>query len=367
MSKEAVHPEPVVRRDRWYAIGSFIVICCILCSLAMVHEKSVFGFSPGEQRKQEKISPIKKLDNGEIINTTELGSKILGYGGTVPIEIFVRDGRIDSIRALPNNETPEVFRRLYEENLMKVWNGHTLKEAASLQVDGVSGATYSSNAVIGNVRAGVDYALGLQSVKPDHPSGFLASISLIAALIVILSGAVIPLFIHGNLRYRLIQQILNVVILGFWAGVFIDYAMMLNFFAHGLSFTLAGVVTIVLLIIGLLYPVFNKPGHYCMWICPFGSLQELAGRIHKRKIRMSPGLLKTLDTFRSILWVVLLSLLFIGYGYQWIDYEIFTGFIVRSASWIVICVGILFVILSVFINRPFCRFVCPTGTLLRNS
>lgn len=64
-----------------------------------------------------------------------------------------------------------MFRRLYDEGLMKAWNGHSLKEAASLEVDGVSGATYSSNAVIGNVRAGSDYALGLkmsrQSILPD--------------------------------------------------------------------------------------------------------------------------------------------------------------------------------------------------------
>lgn len=367
MPKDMAHPAPPVRRNRWYAIGSFTMIFCILASIAIVHERSFFGFSPGKQTDRNKISPVKKIENGEIINTTRIGARILGYGGTVPLDIFVTDGRIDSINALPNNETPEVFRRLYDEGLMKAWNGHSLKEAASLEVDGVSGATYSSNAVIGNVRAGSDYALGLKDVKTEHSAGFVSSISLVAALIVVMAGAIIPLFVHGDLRYRLIQQILNVVILGFWSGVFIDYAMMLNFFAHGFSCSLAGVVTILLLIVGLIYPAFNRPGHYCAWICPFGSLQELAGKIQKHKINMSHGTLKALDTFRSVLWVTLLSLLFIGYGYQWIDYEIFTGFIVGSASWIVICVGILFIILSVFINRPFCRFVCPTGTLLRNS
>lgn len=231
-------------------------------------------------------------------------------------------------------------------------------------MDGVSGATYSSNAVIRNVRAGADYALGTQSAKSG---GFGADISLVAALLVILAGAIVPLVAHPGPRYRLIQQILNVAILGFWAGVFIDYAMMLNFFAHGFTFSLAGVVTILLLIVGLIYPVLNKPGHYCAWICPFGSLQEMAGKVQKHKIRISSRTLKALDTFRSVLWVVLLSLLFIGFGCQWIDYEIFTGFLVRSASWVVICIGVLFIALSVFVNRPFCRFVCPTGTLLRNS
>lgn len=330
----------------------------------MVHERSFFGFSPGKESAGSTADTVRITANGEVVNTVGLGSKLLGYGGIVPLEIYITEGRIDSIKALPNNETKDVFQRLYDEGLMNAWDGRTLEEAATLDVDGVSGATYSSTAVIGNVRAGAEYAAGVNSGA--HPYGSKISISLIAALLVILAGAVVPLIVHGNPRYRLIQQLLNVVILGFWAGVFIDYAMMLNFFAHGLTYSLAGAVTAVLLVVGLLYPVFKRPGHYCAWICPFGSLQEIAGKMCSRKIRISPRLLKALDTFRSILWVVLLSFLFIGWAYQWIDYEIFTGFLVRSASRIVIGVGALFVVLSLFVNRPFCRFVCPTGTLLRN-
>ncbi len=364
MPQVNAQPRVAAKRNRWIGIGSFVVIFCIVAALAMVHENSIFGFSPGKSTDKDKVDPVKKNGDCEIINTSRLGEKILGYGGSVPLEIYVTHGRIDSIKALPNNETADVFQRLYDQGLMKAWNGHTLNEASSLQVDAVSGATYSSNAVIDNVKAGVDYALG---IRAQRSPGSMANISLVAALLVILAGAIVPLVIHPNPLYRLIQQILNVVILGFWAGVFIDYAMMLNFFAHGFSFTLAGIVTIVLLIIGLIYPVFNRSGHYCAWICPFGSLQEIAGKIQKRKIKISPRILKVLDTFRSILWVILLSLLFIGFGYQWIDYEIFTGFLVRSASWVVICAGILFIGLSIFVNRPFCRFVCPTGTLLRNT
>ena len=125
----------------------------------MVHENSIFGFSPGKTIDKDNVNPVRKAGADEVINTTRLGEKILGYGGTVPVEIYVTSGRIDSIKALPNNETTDVFQRLYDEGLMKAWNGHTLKEAVSLDVDGVTGATYSSNAVIGNVRCGVDYGI----------------------------------------------------------------------------------------------------------------------------------------------------------------------------------------------------------------
>ena len=36
-------------------------------------------------------------------------------------------------------------------------NGHTIEEVAKLKVDGVSGATFSSKAIIGNVQRGVQY------------------------------------------------------------------------------------------------------------------------------------------------------------------------------------------------------------------
>ena len=38
---------------------------------------------------------------------------------------------------------------------------------------------------------------------------------------------------------------------------------------------------------------------------------------------------------------------------------------VKTASPTVIVTGILFTLLALVIPRPFCRFLCPTGTLLR--
>lgn len=350
------------KRNRWVQIGSFIVMFCIMASLALVRDKSLFGYSFADENAGDKAEAVRMATENEVINTSEVGAKISGYGGPVPLEIYVSAGRIDSVKPLPNSETPGFFHRLYDEGLMSAWNGHTLEEAAVLQVDAASGATYSSNAVIGNVRAGVKDALGR---KTERSGGFGVSASLIVALLVIIAGAVIPLIVHVKPGYKIVQDILNVAVLGFWAGVFIDYAMMLNFFAHGFTYTMAGLVTVVLLVVGFIYPLFNRPGYYCAWICPFGSLQELAGKISKRKIKLPHSTLQVLNSFRRVLWVVLLGFLITGIGYQWIDYEIFTAFLVKSASWAVIGIGLLFVILSIFLNRPFCRFVCPTGTLLR--
>jgi uncharacterized protein with FMN-binding domain len=40
---------------------------------------------------------------------------------------------------------------------LEKWNGKTVKDARTLQVDAVTGATYSSEAVIQNVQMALDY------------------------------------------------------------------------------------------------------------------------------------------------------------------------------------------------------------------
>lgn len=349
---------------------AFVTVFCILASLAVIRNGSLFGIeasgflSSGKsdiEPGKDSIASIGYAGTQEIINTTEIGKDIAGYAGTVPLNIYVTDGRIDSVVALPNSESPKFFQRLESEGLTSSWNGKTLEEAETLEVDAVTGATYSSNAYIANVRAGAAYAEGKKASAQNHVSW-----GAIAALIVILSGAIVPLFTK-NPTYRIVQQLLNVAVLGFWAGTFIDYAMMLNFFSGAPHFTLSFLLTLILLIVGLVYPLFNKPNFYCAWICPFGSVQELAGKVCKKRWKMSPKLIKGLDNFRQMLWIVLLSLLYIGWGTSWIDYEVFTAFVVESASWLIIAVGSAFVVLSLFINRPFCRFICPTGSLLKQA
>ncbi len=349
-------------------VVAFVTVFCLVASLAIIHNGTLFGkdagsfFSTGTSASggdNDTVSAISQNGAHEIINTTELGKDISGYAGPVPLEIYVTDGIIDSVVALDNSESPEFFDRLVSAGLTRAWDGKTLQQAATMDVDAVTGATYSSNAFIANVRAGASFAQGSKPAKAAHTS-YVA----IAALIVILIGAIVPLFIKKPV-YRIIQQLLNVAVLGFWAGTFIDYAMMLNFFSGAPRMTLSFFTTLILLITGLIYPLFNKHNYYCNWICPYGSLQELASKLCNHKWKISPKFIKTLDNFRQLLWVVLLGLLFSGWAASWIDYEIFTAFIVESASWIILAVGGLFVVLSLFINRPFCRFVCPTGSLLK--
>ncbi len=101
---------------------------------------------------------ITKQDGMTIINTTTLAEDIEGYAGPTPVKIYIKDKdkKIEKVEALKNLETPKYFV-LIKKELLNKWNGLVAKKAAQTEVDVVTGATFSSEAVIENVRRGIDY------------------------------------------------------------------------------------------------------------------------------------------------------------------------------------------------------------------
>ena len=225
-------------------------------------------------------------------------------------------------------------------------------------------ATFSSKAIIGNVQRGLQYA-EKNPVQDSIWAELDFSSKAIAGLIVVLLAAIVPLFVKDR-RYRISQQILNVIVLGFWCGSFLNYTSIVSYMSNGMN-VLTLIVPVIMLITAFVYPLFGKKSYYCTHVCPFGSLQELAGKCVGYKIKMKPKTTKRLDLFRQLLWAVLMLCLWTGVWFDWIDYEPFSAFVFQSASWVVIVIAVVFVALSTVIVRPYCRFVCPTGSLFKYS
>lgn len=99
---------------------------------------------------------ITKEDGMTVITTTTLADDVEGYAGTTPLKIFIKGNKIHRIEALKNLETPKYFA-LIKRDLLTKWNGLTVKKAAAQQVDVITGATYSSESVIENVRRGLEF------------------------------------------------------------------------------------------------------------------------------------------------------------------------------------------------------------------
>lgn len=91
-----------------------------------------------------------------VVNTTTLGKNVEGYNGPTPLKIYINNNKVEKIEALKNFETPKYFIKV-KKALLEKWNGMKVSEAKALQVDAVTGATLSSEAIIQNVQLGLDY------------------------------------------------------------------------------------------------------------------------------------------------------------------------------------------------------------------
>lgn len=360
---------------------SLVVVMLVLSAAAILRDGRIFGHDL-RQTHAAVVSVVQGSDTLEVlpdgtfvVNTRVLAKDVQGYGGPVPLKIHIdKDGRLTAIEAEPNAESPSFFDRAKE--LFSRWQGKTIDEAMAEDVDAVSGATFSSKAIIRNVQRGLAYAKqhgladggnGAQEESAERTVATGWTLGSIVALIAVLLGAVVPLFTN-NRRLHLVQLVVNVVVLGLWTGTFVSYTLFLRLFAGGVSLSTIGTLAapLLMLIVALLYPLAGRSGHYCAHVCPFGSAQELAGKLSRRKLRITPRVLRVLTALRNLLWGVLMALLLTGTCTAWIDYELFTAFIYSSASVWVIVLAMLFLVLSVWVPRPYCRFVCPTGALMKS-
>lgn len=116
------------------------LLCLLTCVLMVVavsirRDGKVAGWNVKDQQTvSQKAEPMVVLDDGSaLLNTSELGKDIVGYGGNVPLEITLRDGRVENIRALANSETPDFFR--LASALLTKRNGQTIEDAQKIGVD----------------------------------------------------------------------------------------------------------------------------------------------------------------------------------------------------------------------------------------
>ena len=377
----------MVKRQRkgfWARLLSLVVVVLILAAAAILRDGRILGHDLREahEAKTLKNDTLEVTPDGAfVVNTKPLAKDVQGYGGPVPLKIHIKDGRVAAVEAEPNAESPDFFNRAKE--LLNHWQNKSVDEALAEEVDAVSGATFSSRAIIANMQRGLAYAkqhgqwgeggsvgaLGTSAspIEGGSAGALETSAPPIVALIVVLLGAIVPLF-YNNRRLHLVQLAVNVVVLGLWTGTFVSYTLFLRIFAGGVSLSAIGALAapLLMLIVALIYPLAGRSGHYCANICPFGSAQELAGKLSRRKLRITPRVLKLLSVLRNLLWGVLMALLLTGTCTAWIDYELFTAFLYSSASVWVIVLAALFIVLSVWVPRPYCRFVCPTGALIKS-
>lgn len=98
---------------------------------------------------------LSKEGSNTVVNTTLLTKNVRGFKGATPLKITIRKNRVVKIEALKNHESPQYFAKA--KTLLSKYEGKTVTKAQKMNVDAVSGATFSSKALIKNVKEGLTY------------------------------------------------------------------------------------------------------------------------------------------------------------------------------------------------------------------
>jgi polyferredoxin len=119
-------------------------------------------------------------------------------------------------------------------------------------------------------------------------------------------------------------------------------------------------VVLVLFLLPLFFALFFGRV-FCAGVCPMGALQEL---VNVRNFRISRAVASALSFFP---WIYLgFAILYAATRSQFIicRFDPFVPIFRLSGDVGMIVFGVSLLVLSVFVGRPFCRFLCPYGAIL---
>lgn len=127
------------------------------------------------------------------------------------------------------------------------------------------------------------------------------------------------------------------------------------------KFAATGVLTVTLAAVILITLVWGRV--FCGWICPLGGVQELLYS-EKTKFRMPKKIDKALKYLKwfVLIWFTVKAVRFGTYSFG--EVEPFKFLFNFGGTKIAGIILVLVLISSVFISRPFCRYLCPLGALL---
>jgi NosR/NirI family transcriptional regulator, nitrous oxide reductase regulator len=283
-----------------------------------------------------------------------------GYAGIVPLLIGVDENlNISKIVVLPNNETGDYVEAIYSDKFIGRWQGVSLGDALQLQVDVVSGATHTSNALIAGVEQTASHVLDTD-VPVVNETKLWSSIKDLLFLLVILFSVVMA-YKKGMAGFRLVYLLFVLLIMGLILNNLLSARLLHGWLLEGLVWR-AHWQSIVIFILAIVLSLAGKRRFYCNYLCPMGALQELTNKITPFKKRKLPGRFGGIST-KEIYLTLIAGALLLGFAPELAYMEPFMFFSFNIIGIGIILFGLAVVVLSLFFYLPWCS-VCPTGCLM---
>lgn len=207
-------------------------------------------------------------------------------------------------------------------------------------------------------------------------------IAVLGAMLAALGGILIfqdTVTAHGRFYYRLRTFFLlsTFVFLGLIANAQLSVVHVLTFIHALLSgfrwelFLLDPMVFVLWSFVAISMLFWGR-GVFCGWLCPFGALQELTNQLARRlgikQIEIPFGLHERLWMIKYVAFVGILaiSLRSIITAFQFAEVEPFKTAITMKflREWPFVLYAAILLFAGLFIERFFCRYLCPLGAAL---
>ena len=296
---------------------------------------------------------------GRVLYAKPDETSVAGFGGNLRVVVGIdQKGKIAGVELGENYESVGFINRIRETGFFEKWNGLSVEEAAKAEVDTISGATMSTRAIKSMV------ALDLAKYNGSEfqaTSAGTEPLWLEIVVFLLLAYSLFAFFFpQKTARFRIFHLIALAVVLGFIGG----YALSFESFKNWLTSGTVALVPAVILALAVIIPIFSGKNLYCTFVCPFGAMQELLGKIPLPKKNFPAKFMKGASVFKVVLLVAVYVLMIFKVVEDLTVTEPFSAFKFDAAALPSLVIAALFLIVSLFINRPWCRFFCPTGTLI---
>lgn len=99
----------------------------------------------------------KEKDGTYVVNTTTLANDVDGYAGPTPVEVYIKKNKIVKVVPLKTMDGPKYVAKVKNGMLTKYEGMKIEKKAPLPKVDGITGATFTSDAMRQNIERAIEY------------------------------------------------------------------------------------------------------------------------------------------------------------------------------------------------------------------
>ncbi|MBL4746863.1 MAG: 4Fe-4S binding protein [Flavobacteriaceae bacterium] len=302
------------------------------------------------------------------LESTNIVPNIRGYAGLINMGVFIGEkGNVQEVVHISSKETQSYLATIKRAGFYQQFESVRIQNGEQ-QLDAVSGATLSSEAMANTVSAlvtlGIPYPISnyapINEVHPFRIVAALNSIWILHCLVIFLMFVfAMQRRVKKTKKSVLIMNVLSVIYIGFFLNNSFTYISFLHPFVGTSVSSFVGLYSLFV----LLGAIWGK-NTYCKYVCPFGNVQRLILKVSPKSTRQK-FFIPTAWVYKIRLSIAIVLITGVLLGFRnWSNFELFPDLFGWATLGVWFIVALATVGVTVVYPMIWCRLLCPTGAVL---